>query len=330
MMDLVERTAIPAVHRRPVAPVRELPTLVVSALACNDHDVESDCRYQVAWSINPHMAIGAVDFPAAARQHSAFIAALEAAGARIVPLPFVHGAYDSVFAKDSALLLERRGLRRALLARLRYPERQREQAARAEFYERYGYEVVCEANGPSWEGGDIVMLPSGQSMFLGYGPRSSYEAVEWLERHAGVAVTPLALRDPQLYHLDMALAVLPDGTALVCETALTADSMHALERTSRIREVVTVPRADALAFGLNLVPIGDTSSAVHGSRGSPRSSRRAVIAAGSSRSISFISPEGAPPVSSRPCIAIRSRSANLRHQRTAEAPWTSTGRCFVP
>ncbi|HEX8110614.1 MAG TPA: hypothetical protein VF516_22940 [Kofleriaceae bacterium] len=257
-MNLVKHTATPAVRPRPVAAVRELPTLVVSALACSDHDVEFDCRYQVAWSINPHMAIGAVDFPTAALQHSMFIAALAAAGARIVPLPFVHGAYDSVFAKDSALLLERRGLRRALLARLRYPERQREQAARADFYERYGYEVVWEASGPSWEGGDTVMLPSGHGMFLGYGPRSSCEAAQWLERHAGVAVTPLALRDPHLYHLDMALAVLPDGTALVCETALTADSMHVLERASGIREVVTIPRADALAFGLNLVPIGDT------------------------------------------------------------------------
>ena len=241
-----------------VLATRAAPTLAVSALACTDHDVEDDCRYQVAWAINPHMAIGAVDFRAAAVQHAAFMAALEAAGARVIRLPFVHGAYDSVFTKDSALLLARRGVKRALLARLRYPERQREQTARAMFYDRHGYDVVCEAAGPSWEGGDVVMLPSGRGMLLGHGPRSRREATAWLERHAEVPVWPLGLRDPHLYHLDMALTVLPEGTALVCAEALTEDALRVLERAPGIHQVIKVPRAAALAFGLNLVPVGDT------------------------------------------------------------------------
>jgi phenylacetate-CoA ligase len=163
-----------------------------------------------------------------------------------------------VFAKDSALVLARRGMRRALLARLRYPEREREQAARADVYQRHGYEVVRQASGPTWEGGDIVVLSSGHGMFLGYGERSTLEAARWLERHADVPVTPLRLTDPHLFHLDMALAVLPDGTAIVCEHALTEDSMQLLERARGVRQVITVPRADALAFGLNFVPVGDT------------------------------------------------------------------------
>ena len=234
------------------------PTLAVSALSCTDHAVEHDCQYQVAWAINPHMTIGAVEFRAAVAEHEHFVRTLEELGATIIRLPFVHGAYDSVFTKDSALLLSRRGIRRALLARLRYPERQREQAARAAFYERYGCEVVCEAAGPSWEGGDIVMLPSGEGMFLGHGWRSGREAASWLERHADVPVWPLELCDPHLYHLDMALTILPDGTALVCESALTPEAMRTIERSPGIRHVVRVPREAALAFGLNVVPIGDT------------------------------------------------------------------------
>jgi phenylacetate-CoA ligase len=229
---------------------------VVSAVACIDHRIEPHCRYQVAWAINPHMAIGSVDFVTAVAQHAGYVRALEEAGAEILMLPFVHGAYDSVFAKDSALLVERRGVKRALLARLRYPERQREQSARADFYERHGFEVVCESNGPSWEGGDTVMLPHG--MLLGHGPRSGLDAARWLERHTELPVTPLELCDPHLYHLDMAVTTLPDGTAIVCEEALTPESMRALERTPGIRQVVTVRRPDALAFGLNLVPVGTT------------------------------------------------------------------------
>jgi phenylacetate-CoA ligase len=233
-------------------------TFVLSATECTDHAPESGCRYQVAWSINPHMQVGSVEYLEAARQHGAFKGALVAAGAKVIELPFVHGAFDCVFAKDPALLVERRGVKRALLARLRHPERQVEQSARAYFYERYGFEVVFEPTGPSWEGGDVVMLPSGRAMFLGYGPRSRRDAADWLARQVGVPVVSLELRDPYLYHLDMALTALPDGTVLVCDSALTEESLHRLERAPGVTSVVPVPRDEALAFGLNLVPVGDT------------------------------------------------------------------------
>lgn len=237
---------------------RNRPAFAVSALQCTEHPVESRCHYQVAWSINPHMAIGAVDFELAAMQHAAFVAALVAAGSDIVPVPFIHGAYDSVFIKDPALLLERRGGKQALLAQLRHPERQRERMQRRRFYAQLGYETIGEDIGPSWEGGDVVMLPSGNGMLLGHGFRTQREANTWLERHAGVPVWPLELRDPRFYHLDTGLAVLPDGTALVCPTALSPASLRALEEVPGITRVILVKREDALAFGLNLVAVGDT------------------------------------------------------------------------
>jgi phenylacetate-CoA ligase len=241
-----------------MAVLENIPTFLVSGLACGDHDPQQECRYQVAWKINPHMEVGAVDYARAATQHAAFVHLLARSGARVARLPFVHGAYDSVFAKDSALVLARRGVRRALLARLRYPEREREQAARADVYQRHGYEVIRQASGPTWEGGDVVVLPSGHGMFLGYGERSTREAAAWLERYADVPVTPLELTDAHLFHLDMALAILPDGTALVCEGALTEPSLQLLERARGVRRVIAVPRADAVAFGLNLVPVRET------------------------------------------------------------------------
>ncbi|MDX2087531.1 MAG: hypothetical protein SFX73_06765 [Kofleriaceae bacterium] len=237
---------------------RVRPAFAVSGLHCTEHPVEARCHYQVAWSINPHMAIGAVDFALAAMQHAAFVAALVAAGSEIVSVPFIHGAYDSVFIKDPALLLERRGTKHALVAQLRHPERQRERAQRHRFYAQLGYETICEDLGPSWEGGDVIMLPSGTGMLLGHGFRTQREASTWLERHAGVPVWPLELRDPRFYHLDTGLAVLPDGTALVCPTALTPAALRTLEEVPGIRRVIGVKREDALAFGLNIVTVGDT------------------------------------------------------------------------
>src|SRR5688572_5619448 len=138
-------------------------TFAVAAVQCAEHEVSDVCRYQVGYSINPHMVIGAVDFAIASQQHAALMAVLVGSGVSIQHLPFVHGAYDSVFVKDPALLLTRRGHKRALLARLRYPERQGESAERARVLAHQGYEVVmgCESD---WEGGDVIMLPSCESM----------------------------------------------------------------------------------------------------------------------------------------------------------------------
>lgn len=241
------------------APDKKLarPTFAIAAVQCAHHEAREECRYQVSYSINPHMVIGGVDFAIASQQHAAFMAVLAGSGVAIQHLPFVHGAHDSVFVKDPALLLTRRGHKRALLAHLRHPERQRETAERASVLASHGYEVVagCESE---WEGGDVVMLPSCEGMLLGYGMRSRREAAMWLERHAGIEVTPIELRDPHLYHLDTALAVLPDGTALVCPDALTRHGLRALERARGISRVIYVPREIALGFGLNVVTIGET------------------------------------------------------------------------
>lgn len=234
------------------------PAFAVSALQCTDHHLDAQCRYQVAWSINPHMSVGSVDFAQAAAEHASFISALGASGASLLQLPFIHGAYDSVFVKDPALLLASRGKYRALLARFRHIERRQERSARARYYARQGYEIVSNDHGPHWEGGDVVMLPAREGLLLGHGFRSDYSAAAWLERHAGVPVCPLELSDPRLYHLDMVLAILPDGTALVCASALTPKSVRMLEQVRGLRRLIAVSRESALRFALNIVVIGDT------------------------------------------------------------------------
>ena len=102
------------------------------------------------------------------------------------------------------------------------------------------------------------MLPARDGLFLGHGFRSEPSAAAWLERHAGLPVCPLELTDPLLYHLDMVLALLRDGTALVCTSALTPASLRALERTPGVRRLIAVSRESALRFALNLVALDDT------------------------------------------------------------------------
>ncbi|SEN11401.1 N-Dimethylarginine dimethylaminohydrolase [Stigmatella aurantiaca] len=236
------------------------PTFVVSELCCEETRCglrTSDCAYQVAWTINPHMKVGAVNWRRARAQHRLFRRALRAAGAHLLELPFVHGAYDCVFAKDNALLLEKHGQKRALLASPVFRQRQQEQQARARVLDRLGFDIFSPPP-VAFEGGDLAMLPGGRGALLGYGQRSSRRAAVMLEIFLDAPVTPLELKDPHLYHLDTALHVLSDGTALVCPDAFTPAALRTLERTEGIRQVLSVPREEALGFGLNLVEVGAT------------------------------------------------------------------------
>ena len=82
-----------------------MTSLVLSGPQCasEGHGDPEGCAYRVAWSINPHMRVGAVDTARAVRQHASFVRALRQCGAHIEVIAFVHGAFVSVFAKDCAM-----------------------------------------------------------------------------------------------------------------------------------------------------------------------------------------------------------------------------------
>ncbi len=235
------------------------PRFFVSDVTCEPirgHGRHLGCGYRVCWSINPHMKLGAGDPCCAKAQHDLFIRALESSGGRVHRLPFIHGAYDSVFAKDNAVLVHRGGGDHALLASPRHPERRVEQRARAAALEAYGVEVIGPAP-VALEGGDVVLLPGGRGALLGHGFRSSPLATSALERFLAVPVRRIELRDPALYHLDMAVAVL-GRRVLVYPEALTLTGMLELEEAVGPDNVVRVSRAEALCFGLNFVVVGST------------------------------------------------------------------------
>ena len=203
------------------------------------------------------MRIGAVAIDLAQTQHDGLVRVLRQVGAQVSYVPFVHGAFDSVFSKDNALLVRRAdGETDALLARPRHAERAAEQNARASAYEALGMSV--QASRTHLEGGDVVIVPGTGDVFLGHGFRSDAAARSELEAFTGRRAIPLELHDERLYHLDMVLTVLEDGTALACLEALTPRSRETLLAYPYLRRVIPVPLEEALRFGVNLVQVGRT------------------------------------------------------------------------
>jgi N-dimethylarginine dimethylaminohydrolase len=201
------------------------------------------------------MVVGSVDPVRARAQHARLLRTIEQLGARVDVLPFVHGAFDCVFAKDNAIYVTKRGRAHAVMGLPRHEERKIEQAARARDLRRAG--LTVDEVPATFEGGDLVVLPGRRGVLLGHGFRSHPDAVRSLEVILGVPVFPLELVDPGLYHLDTALAALDDGTVLVCDDALAPTSRRAL-RALDLPDVIAVSRAEAMRFALNFVEVNGT------------------------------------------------------------------------
>ncbi len=229
---------------------------ITSAVQCaSPHRETAACGYQIRWVINPHMVLGGASLPRAAAQHARLRRTVESVGALVIEVPFVHGAFDSVFAKDNAVYASRDGQLRALLANPRYDVRKIEQQVRARDLGHAGVTVQsCEQR---FEGGDVCMLPGKGGAVVGYGFRSAIHAVAPLREFFDLPVTALELVDPALYHLDTAFTVLDDGTALICAGAFSPASRRAIDRLP-LRDVIEVSRDAATQFALNFVQIGDT------------------------------------------------------------------------
>ena len=234
---------------------------VLSAPQCEsrcEHPKKEDCRFQVRWAINPHMKIDSVNPVVARGQHRRLRRAMKELGAKLLQLPFVHGAHDSVFMKDNALLRETELGPQAFLAMPKYEMRQKEILSRAEALEKIGFMIrkVSEAN---FEGGDLVNFSRSTKAYLGHGFRSEACAAQDVSDFLEKEVIPLELIDPFFYHLDTALAFTEDNegrlTAFVYPEAFSKDSLTQLKQDPSIHRLVYVSRNEAMAFGLNWIEL---------------------------------------------------------------------------
>lgn len=235
-----------------------MDTLLVSRPACaavHERDAQG-CSYRIAWSINPHMRVDSADPIRARAQHARFVTTLRRSCAQVLRLPFVHGAYDSVFLKDSVVLTEHAGELEALIASPAHPVRLAEQGARAAQLRRLGFKVTGPLASPL-EGGDVIVPASGGFALLGHGFRSSRDSSAGLAQFLRREVITLELCDPSLYHLDTALVVLSNNTAVICEQAFTTPALQTMFRLP-FAEIRVVSPAQARRFALNVVELGDT------------------------------------------------------------------------
>jgi N-dimethylarginine dimethylaminohydrolase len=209
-------------------------------------------HFTVEYVINPWMDTTVpVDAALALKQWQILHDTLGDLGHQVHVLDPVAGLPDMVYAANGAFSVD--GV--VYGARFRHPERGAEADAHREFYTGQGWHYTGPQHVNEGEG-DFAYLPGayGGLVLAGYGFRTDPAAHAEAQDVLGRPVVSLHLVDPAFYHLDTALAALDDRHVTYYPGAFSPASQRVLAQL--FPDAVIADRADAEAFGLNLVSDG--------------------------------------------------------------------------
>jgi N-dimethylarginine dimethylaminohydrolase len=191
----------------------------------------------------------------AVRQWAGLHRTLLARGAIIETIDPEPGLPDLVFTANAAVVLDRK----AMPARFRHRERQREQPIfingfRALRARGLIDEIVEMPEDVALEGaGDCIWDRLRSLFWMGCGFRSDAVASHVVEERFGARCLPLTLADPRFYHLDTAFCSLPCGGVLYYPGAFTAVALATIHEHVAPEQRIPINHADATRFAANAV-----------------------------------------------------------------------------
>jgi len=206
-------------------------------------------HFTVTYAINPWMRPDQpTDTALALRQWAQLRDVYVSLGHDVRIIEPVAGLPDMVFAANGATVVGGK----VLGARFRYPQRADEGAAYLDWFRQSGYEDLYEPEYVNEGEGDILF--TGKAMLAGYGFRSDEAAATDAGRVFGLPVVSLQLVDQRYYHLDTALCVLDEDTAMYYPAAFDDAGRAAL--ADLFAELIEAKDEDAEVLGLNAVSDG--------------------------------------------------------------------------
>jgi N-dimethylarginine dimethylaminohydrolase len=203
---------------------------------------------------NPHMAgqQGRVDRALAGGQWEALRRTFAGCGVSVETIAPTPGCEDMVFCANQTLAgLDAAGRRVCLLSRMRHASRQREVPAFGDWFASQGYRVEPPQETRLHEGsGDALWHPGRGLIWGGHGHRTDAEAYEGIAALFGAPVIRLRLLSERFYHLDTALCLIDERTALVNPAALESRGL-ALLRAGFPRLIEVPPDEADQGFACN-------------------------------------------------------------------------------
>ncbi|MDZ4818102.1 MAG: arginine deiminase-related protein [Planctomycetota bacterium] len=208
--------------------------------------------YGIEYEINPWMSRQRQsDQVTAKEQWNGLVEKLRLAGATIELLPPVRGLPDLVFTANAALIYQNR----AIMARFRHPERQKEVQYDEEWLAANGFAIEHVAEDLHFEGaGDALFC--GDTLFAGYRIRSHARGHQLIGETLGCRVLPLELVDEYYYHLDTCFCPLSPTEAIWFPAAFDDYGRQTIQ--AHVPTLVEVHEEEARHFACNAVVVGKT------------------------------------------------------------------------
>jgi N-dimethylarginine dimethylaminohydrolase len=216
-------------------------------------------HFRVDYAINPYMDVHHQPDPVRAReQWLTLVETLQGVGADVEVCEQRPDAPDMVYAMNLGLVLNRSERdRRVVMSHMRYAERRMEVGTAQPWFAGHGFAtsfIGRDGVGAHFEAGDAFAY--GDSLVVGYGPRTEELGLKHLATDLDVRVRGLRITHPGMYHLDLAFCPLDETRAMVCPAAL--DDASAAALLELVPEPLVLTEEEALTFCANSIVVGRT------------------------------------------------------------------------
>jgi N-dimethylarginine dimethylaminohydrolase len=212
-------------------------------------------HFRIDYVINPYMSTQHQPDPALAlAQWEALRRAIVDAGGEVEVLEQRADSPDMVYAMNLGLATADG---RAMVSHMRFEPRRKESESAAAWFAGHGFGVDRtggEGVGPHFESGDAFVF--GDSLVVGYGPRTEAEALKHLATQWNVRVRGLRIRHEGMYHLDLPFCPVDSTHAMIYPPAFDAASQA--ELPGIVPDPIVLTDEEAFAFSANSLVVGET------------------------------------------------------------------------
>ncbi|MET9275530.1 arginine deiminase-related protein [Kribbella sp. NPDC003557] len=212
-------------------------------------------HFRIDYVINPYMSTHDQPDPALTlKQWESLRQAIVDAGGSVEVLDQREDSPDMVYAMNLGLATADG---RAMLSHMRFEPRRKESLSAADWFTGNGFRLDRtggEGVGAHFESGDAFVF--GDSLVVGYGPRSEAEALKQLATEWNIRVRGLRIAHEGMYHLDLPFCPVDSTHAMVYPPAFDAASQA--ELSGIVPDPIVLTDEEAFAFSGNSVVVGET------------------------------------------------------------------------
>jgi len=143
------------------------------------------------------------------------------------------GLVDMVFTANQSLpFLDKNGVKRVVLSKMRHDQRKGEVEHFENFYLANGYEVVKLPNEINYfeSMGDAIIDYDRKIIFGGYGYRTEEIVYDFLKNVTEYEIVKIRLVNKYFYHLDTCFSILNSDTALLCRDAFSDEDYLTIKK----------------------------------------------------------------------------------------------------